>query len=378
MEEKHIKVAVIACGGRSQYVVGNLLRDSHRNVEIVSTYDPDPAQMERACEHWKTPETLRCKSSQEAIHAPGVEWVMVFSPNAYHKQYILEGFAAGKHVFSEKPLATTVEDAKSIYDAYRQSGLLFATGFVLRYGKIYRKLKELLASGHFGRILSVDANEHITPGHGGYIQCNWRRQSAISGPHILEKCCHDLDLLIWMCESLPAKVMAFGANDLFRSEYAYLEKKVGRELFHEWPDPHGIETPFNDDSDMMDNLISIAEFRNGIRVSFNATMCNPIPERRMYFHCTEGNVEVELYSQRLAYQKLGDREKTIIEYKGDGHAGGDDFIMKELYETMCTGKEPACSGSEGLESAVYALAIDEAARTKQIVDVEKTWQKLGR
>ena len=52
--------------------------------------------------------------------------------------------------------------------------------------------------------------------------------------------------------------------------------------------------------------------------------------------------------------------------------------MKELFHTMVTGDAPKCSGSEGLESAVLAMAIDQAARTETIVDLEPVWKKLGR
>ena len=52
--------------------------------------------------------------------------------------------------------------------------------------------------------------------------------------------------------------------------------------------------------------------------------------------------------------------------------------MKELFHTMTTGDEPKCSGSEGLESAILALGIDQAARTRSIVDLEPVWKKLHR
>jgi hypothetical protein len=52
--------------------------------------------------------------------------------------------------------------------------------------------------------------------------------------------------------------------------------------------------------------------------------------------------------------------------------------MKELYDSMRTGAAPKCSGSEGLESAVWALAIDQASHSGQIIDLEKVWIKLDR
>jgi hypothetical protein len=108
-------------------------------------------------------------------------------------------------------------------------------------------------------------------------------------------------------------------------------------------------------------------------------MSNAIPERRMYFSCTEGTMIIELYSRALRYKLVGDEGETIINFGADGgHGGGDAYIMKELYETMSEGVEPKCSGNEGLESAVVALVLDQAAQTNQMIDLEPIWKKLGR
>jgi len=375
---KEIGVAVIGAGNRSIKVVRHLLADSAGNAKILAVFDPDTEQMNYACNAWHATEAKRCATSQEAITAPGVEWVMVFSPNAFHKQHILEGFAAKKNVFSEKPLAISIADCKDIYDAWKKSDLVFATGFVLRYAKIYRKAKEILTSGKLGKILTIEANEHLRPGHGGYIMCNWRRHSSVAGPHILEKCCHDLDLINWFCESLPSRVFSFGGREFFKPENKPLEDKYGKELFHFWRDPHMIDTPFNDDTDLMDNQVSIAEYRNRIRVSFTSTMSNAIPERRLCFRCSEGTLDIELAQMSLKYKHIADEAVSLISFTGDGHGGGDSFIMKELYDTMTNGTAPKCSGNEGLESAVFALALDQAARTGQVVDLEPVWKSLGR
>ena len=111
---------------------------------------------------------------------------------------------------------------------------------------------------------------------------------------------------------------------------------------------------------------------------FQATMSNAIPERRMYFSCSEGTMILELYSGLLKYRKIGDEGYTLIDVSGDGHGGGDSSIMKELYETMTKGTKPKCSGDEGLESAVTALVLDQAAKTNTMVNLEPIWKKLGR
>ena len=88
---------------------------------------------------------------------------------------------------------------------------------------------------------------------------------------------------------------------------------------------------------------------------------------------------IELYKALLEYRFMGNSESHVINY-GDvgGHGGGDDFIMKELYETMIKGTLPRCSGNEGLESAVFALAFDQSAREGRIIDLKEVWKKLGR
>lgn len=161
-------------------------------------------------------------------------------------------------------------------------------------------------------------------------------------------------------------------------ENEYLRDKYGDETYASWPDPHAVESPFTSEKDLMDNQVGIMEFRNGIKVQFQATMCNAIPERRMFFSCTEGTMIVELYSGSLQYRQVGDDSTTVVDIAGDGHGGGDTYIMKELYDTMVNATPPRCSGNEGLESAVTALAMDQSARTHSLVDLEPIWKQLNR
>ena len=377
--EKQLNIAIIACGNRARGVVKNLLNAAGNKVKIASVYDPDPAEMDYACSEWKAQDALHCASSVEAINVPGVDWVMIFSPNAFHKQHILESFAAGKHVFTEKPLATTIADCKDIYDAYKSSGKLFATGFVLRYSDVYRKIKSLLDSGKFGYLMTVEANENIRPAHGGYIMCNWRRKTEISGPHILEKCCHDLDLINWFVDSKVRRIAAFGGRDFFIPKNKAFNEKYPQCFQETWWDAHPIDTPFSGDTDLMDNTVAIFEYRNNVRVQFQATMSNAIPERRMNFSCSKGNIICELYAGIVKWRLLDGNEESI-HFVGDNHGGGDSYIMKELYEgPMCQEDAlPECSGNEGLESAVLALGIDLAARTGDVIDMEPIWKKLKR
>ncbi len=373
-----IRLAIIATGARSEVVVSHLLRD-RGHIAITAVYDPDRARARKALARWQSPGTEICETYQEAIRRDDVDWVLVFSPNAHHRAHILCAFEAGKHVFSEKPLATSIADCQEIFARHHHSGLRFMTGFVLRYAPLYRKVQALLKEGFVGRIISIDANENIAPAHGAYIMSNWRRLKALAGPHILEKCCHDLDLLNWFCGSLPSRVAAFGGRDLFTPENAALNEQL-KGAFAPWQDPANEPCPFRSEKDLMDNQVAILQYRNGIRVMFQATMANAIPERRMYISGTEGTLIAELYSGSLRAKRLDQEEVRLYDFsiKGDGHGGGDAHIAEELHTTMVHGTEPRSSGVEGLESAVVALAIDEACEQGGVFDLEPVWRTLGR
>jgi len=379
-----VKIGVIGAGSRGTHMARTLCSLDKR-VEVKAVYDPEAKFMEDFKKSTGQSGAKCCASEAELLADPEISWVMVMSPNWKHKEQVVASFKAGKNVFAEKPLATTIEDCQAIYDACKESGKLFATGFVLRYAPLYRKLRELLDSGAYGKIVSIDANENITPSHGGYIMRNWRRFSKFAGPHILEKCCHDIDLLNWFVGSLPSKVASFGGNDYFTPENVSIRRKLkdpgkGKEsIFGSWDDRHPVDCPFLAEKDVVDNQVSIIEYRNKVRVMFQCTTFNAIPERRMYMTCTEGCLIAELYTGVVRAKRIGKDEPELrFDITGEGHAGGDQVIMKELLDSMLTGSAPKCGGDEGLESAVAALAIDEARLKGSTLDLEPIWRRLGR
>ena len=378
---KPINLGIIGAGARSG--LSKHLFTLSPDVRLKAIYDPDKAVAEKRLKVLGQENAMICDNYEQVSQHPEIDWVMVFSPNCYHAEHIISAFKAGKNVFSEKPLATTIEDCQAIFDAHKKTNVKFATGFVLRYAPLYRKVKELLDAGTIGKILSIDANENIAPEHGSYIMMNWRRFTKFAGPHILEKCCHDIDLLNWICESVPSKIASFGGRNLFVPENKHFGEKFRREdgkspFIDSWEDPHKVPCPFTSEKDLMDNQVAILEYRNSIRVMFQATMSNAIPERRMYISGTEGTMIAELYSGELKVKRIDDEAIQLHKLIGGGHAGGDEVIMESLYETMTTDAMPKCSGQEGLESSVSALAIDRAREEMKVIDLEPIWKKLNR
>lgn len=204
----------------------------------------------------------------------------------------------------------------------------------------------------------------------------------MAGPHILEKCVHDLDLINWFTESIPKKIAAFGGNNMFipENENLYIEN---RELFTStWEslaESYDLDenNPFLSHKTIEDNVVSIMEFNNGVRVQFQATMSNTIPERRMYFHCSGGTLIIELYSGVLQYKAITDEAIQMMTLIGGGHGDGDFNIMNELHDSMVNGTVPVCGGEEGLLSAVVGITIDKARENGTVIDLSEIWNSLG-
>ncbi len=370
--------SVIGCGGRLQSLAALLA--GKENIVLAGVWDPDPESMEKLASvktEWAA-ESRRYGSYRELVASPQSSWVLVGSPNAYHAEHIIAAFEAGKHVFAEKPLAVSEQDCKRILDANRASGTLFGTGFTLRYSPLYRKAKEIISAGSLGKIVSIDATENLFPFHGAYIMTNWRRFREIAGANILEKCVHDLDILNWLTDSLPVRVAAFGGNSMFIPENADLFEQVPS--FSEWPTvPASGLNPFTTEKTIEDNMVSILEYKNGVRAQFQATMSNPIGERRMYISGTKGTLKLDLVTSELSYRTLFDDELHMFPGIGGNnmHGGGDSVMIDELALSMTTGAKPVCGGEEGLRSAVVGISLERAWKEEKILDLRPVWKNLG-
>lgn len=378
---KDIKYAVVGCGGRIRGLVNHLKK--RKGVTLYGGWDPSEANVRQMFDLVNKGKGVVYPSYESLLADSEIDWILVGSPNAFHKEHIIEAFKAGKHVFAEKPLATTIEDCVAIQQAHEESGKLFATGFTLRYATIYRKTKEILMSGALGDIISINASENISPDHGAYIMKNWRRKKELAGPHILEKCVHDLDLINWFTDSVPMRIAAFGGNDMFTEANSHMYGRA-KDLFDSanWNTlseayDESDTNPFLSDKTIEDNVVSIMEYASGVKVQFQATMCNTLPERRMYIHCSGGSLILELYSGIMRYKALGAKKEKKKTFVGGGHGDGDTQIMNELYDSMTLGHTPVCSGEEGLRSAIAGIAIDRAREEGTIIDLNETWKSMA-
>lgn len=378
-----VRIGMIGTGGRLRGVVRRLLQsDTTGRLEIVAAYDPDSGSLDTLDQVFG--KTVRRAASDEAlINDPEVDWVFIGSWNSEHARQSVAALNAGKNVFCEKPLATEFEGCLAIRDAVARTGKAFAFGLVLRYSPHYVRLKEVLESGVIGKIISFEFNETLGFNHGGYIFGNWRRKRANAGTHLLEKCCHDIDLANWMIGSLPVQVASFGGRDFFTPENQGEVERIGpnaegKAAFSLWPDPHH-KNPFDGEADIFDNQVAILQYANGVRGTFHTNVNASLRERRFYICGTRGSIRADLVSGIIEVRENGwtARSEVYDTNAGDGHGGGDEVMANSLLATLTQGTAPAAGVLEGLHSALAAFALDEAADTGKVVDVRELWCRAG-
>jgi len=376
-----IPIGLIGTGGRLRGIVRHICELEPR-VRIVAAHDP--LEHSRTALRKQLGYDYRIAESEESlVNDPSLEWVLIGSWNAQHARHAIAALEAGKNVFCEKPLATTLEDCLAIRDAAERSGKLFVFGLVLRYSPHYQRLHEIVASGAIGRILSFEFNETLGFNHGGYIFGNWRRKREYAGTHLLEKCCHDLDLANWITGSLPVKAASFGGRDFFLPENAGRVEKIGpgpngETAYSSWPDPQHTD-PFGGDTDLFDNQVAILQYANGIRGTFHTNANTAIYERRFYLCGTEGTIRADLITGHIECCRIGwNAEKEVIDTKNaGGHGGGDEVMAEALARTLVHGGTPLTSIGHGLRSAIAAFGIDQAADEGRVVDLAPLWCRAG-
>jgi predicted dehydrogenase len=131
---------------------------------------------------------------ETTIADPAVDAIDICLPTILHRETAERAFGAGKHVFLEKPIALTIEDAEAILAAAARSGTTFMVGLVLRFWPEYVELKRRVAAGELGRPLSVSAYRLSPPAD----WADWYADVSASGGPPVDLMVHDFDQANWL------------------------------------------------------------------------------------------------------------------------------------------------------------------------------------
>jgi len=382
------RIGVLGYGSRISGVINNVVRHAPDKVRAEAFYDTSDKALDRAKK--ATPDIRVCKSTEELVGMDELDWIFIGSFNAMHIEHAVPAINAGKHVFCEKPLATTRQDCLDILEAHRaHRDLSFGVGFVLRYSKFYREIKQYIEDGKLGDLISMEFNETLHPQHGASMHGNWRRKVEWSGPMILEKCCHDMDLMHWLTGSKPAKVASFGGLNFFNAAHAQYHNAhpKGEDGFGFYE--RGLATgyavgqeqnidPFSDDKDTIDNQVAIMQLGNGVNVSFHYNMHAAQTERRFYMLGTRGAIRANVLTGTVEYAPVGweRRVESVQPISGDGHGGAEQPMTRDILACMFDGVPMPTTVEDGVTASFTSLGIDEARVTGSVVDMNSYWSAM--
>ena len=163
--------------------------------------DTDAARLAKAGASAKNP---RLHASPEALIADtSVPAVVLCVPPALHAPLAIAAFAAGKHVYVEKPLALTAADGASVAASWRAAGTVGMIGFNFRHHPAYLDLKSRIGRGDLGEVMAVrtlfTAASRTIP--------DWKRDAATGGGALRDLGTHHLDLVPWLLGSPVRRVM---------------------------------------------------------------------------------------------------------------------------------------------------------------------------
>lgn len=199
-----IRIAVIGAGG-----IGSLhvrVCQSLPDVQVTWVTDQNEA---RAAEVAATVGARATSDNAAAIAAADVDAVIVATPTPFHRAVVETAAAHGKHVFCEKPIARTVEDAEAMVAACAQAGVRLMVGHVVRFFPEYARAQEVLTAGTLGQIGVVRASRLGSSPQGARA---WFNDLAQSGGMIVDLMIHELDTLRWWLgdvERLYAKGLSY-------------------------------------------------------------------------------------------------------------------------------------------------------------------------
>lgn len=330
------KVRIGAVGlGRLGYQHAKNLAFRIPNVELVAICDMNEELLNKTCDEWNVKH--RFTDYNEMIKSGELDAVAITSPSHLHTVQIAAAMEQGLHVFSEKPLGTTVEECRIAEKAVEEHPeLVFLLGFMRRYDPSYAYAKEKIDAGEIGRpILFRGYSQDPESSIEGAI-----RFAGHSGGQFIDMAVHDIDLARWLLKSEPRTIHAIGAC------YAHDEFEDG------------------------DNVAALMQFENEAMAFLLAGRTAP----HGY------NVETEIIGTKGTLRIASVPAKNMVEIL-DSHGVrkecSQDFIerfdqayfeeMNEFVECILTGRKPEVTVYDGTKTTEIAYKCKEAFEKNELV-----------
>lgn len=195
-----IRVGVIGCGVIAYWVYLRLLQKT-KGVQLVAGSDPDRGARDRAAGVTRVPIAA---DAGELIHDPNIDALVICAPTGLHAELAIQALDNGKHVFVEKPIATTSHDARRVIDAANRTGLAAMVGFSRRLHPLYCQARQMIAANELGPIHAIQS-AFCEPIPSSEMSA-WRKNRAEGGGVLLDLGSHHFDLVRWFLADEIASV----------------------------------------------------------------------------------------------------------------------------------------------------------------------------
>jgi UDP-N-acetyl-2-amino-2-deoxyglucuronate dehydrogenase len=333
---RRIRVALVGCGRISKSHF-DALQAHQADTELVAVCDIDPKALAAAQEKTGAP---GYESLDRLLARAECDLVVLATPSGLHPAQAIQAAQAGRHVMSEKPMATRWDDGKRMVEACDKAGVQLFVVKQNRLNPTVRLVKRAIARHRFGRIYSVTCNVFWTRPQEYYDSAKWRGTWEFDGGAFMNQASHYVDLLDWLVGPVES-VFAYTAT---------LARRI----------------------EVEDSGVAAIRWRNGALGSINVTML-------AYPKNLEGSITIlgekgtvrlgGVAVNRIEHWEFADSDpeddarwqaasyQTSSVY-GQGHVLYYDNVIKAL-----RGEAPAeTDGREGLRSLELLVAIYQSAR----------------
>ncbi len=407
-----MKFVLIGAGQRGMIYAKYAAEKGHM---IVAVAECDEVRRRIAGDTFGIPEEFRFASGKELLAGPKLgDAAIIATMDRDHYSEAIPAMEKGYHLLLEKPISPDPGETLEIEKAAERTGRQVTVCHVLRYSPFFRELKKAACGGKIGKVLTIQHNENIGNFHiaHSFVRGNWRR-SDLTSPLIMQKSCHDMDLLVWLAGSGCESIASFGDLTYFQQENApagsaerccdcplkdscrFSAYLCYLPVMGNWPatvltedqteeglreairtGPYG-RCVYRNDNNVCDHQVCILRFTNGVTATFNLSGFTNQMARTIKIMGEDGEIRASeaenvIEITRFASNSVGMPEREIIhpEISNSGHSGGDSGIVEDFLAIL-EGKlsESSTDIHESVESHMMACAAEEARITGSVVRI---------
>ena len=423
--------AIIIGAGDRGTIYAKFMSQMPEKFQVVAVADPQKGHRDRVRNMFDLPDSACYTSWETILDQPQIADVAVIATmDRDHYGPAMKAISLGYHLLLEKPAAPTIQECADIVHAAEEKGVSALVCHVLRYTPFYGRLKQLILEDTIGKIVSVVAVEAVGNVHQShsFVRGNWHSEKE-STPMILQKCCHDMDILQWLIDKPCKKIQSFGSLTYFRKENApegapkrcadgncpigdtcpynciklYYDDKDN--LWFRCACTKGIakqDIPTDDEvlealnttdyglcvyhanNDVVDNQVVNMQFEGGVTVNFNMNCFNK-GGRFIRIFGTKGEITAYMRDKEIQVFTFEDKQTHTVSVResdesiNGGHGGGDFGIVYDLYDHIC-GTYEGCSIADIFTSTsnhFIGFAAERSRHTDFVIDLDDYFEEFG-